>query len=54
MIFDLHRKPLVGGIETRAFGHRPAFERAIEFESKIVVRTARVMFLDNIQIAFAP
>ncbi len=32
MIFDLHRKALVAGIQRRAFWNRPRFQHAIDFQ----------------------
>jgi hypothetical protein len=34
-------KPFVGRIEAGAFGDRPAFKRAVEFEPEIVMQTGR-------------
>src|SRR5437763_14474770 len=35
MVFDMHRQPLLAGIEARAFRDRPAQPHALEFESRI-------------------
>src|SRR5262249_25335719 len=38
VILDVHRQPLVRGIEARSLGDRPALENAFELEPKIVVQ----------------
>ena len=38
MVFDVDRQALDLGVERRAFGHRPAFQRAIEFQAKVVMQ----------------
>src|SRR6185436_13169646 len=48
MVFGLHREALVGGVEARAFRHRPALEHALELEAKVVVQPRRRMALDVI------
>ena len=47
MVLDVHRHALVGGIEARAFRHRPALQRAVELEAKVVVKAARGVLLDH-------
>ena len=38
---------LVGGVETRAFGHGPAFHGPVEFQAKVVMQPRGPMFLDH-------
>src|SRR2546428_11374106 len=40
MIFDVDGEPLVRRIETRSLRHRPAFERAVELETEVVMQAA--------------
>src|ERR1700693_146569 len=47
MIFGLNCEAFVTGIHRWAFGHGPGFHRAIYFQAEIVVKPARVMFLND-------
>src|SRR5262249_24102742 len=47
MILHLHGEALVGGVEARALGHRPALERAVELEPEIVMEMAGCVLLDH-------
>src|SRR4030095_9968131 len=47
MVLDVHRHPLVGRVEARALGHRPALQRALELEPEVVVQTAGGVLLDH-------
>ena len=47
MVLDVHGQPLHRRIEARTFRHGPRLERAIEFETEVVVQTARVVFLNH-------
>jgi len=51
VIFDFHRKPLVGRIERWAFGHGPRFQNTIEFETEIVVEPRGAVHLYNEAVA---
>ena len=53
MVFGSHGQPLIGGIEARAFGHSPAQEHAVEFESEIVMQPRGVVLLDKVGEYFA-
>src|ERR1700744_2111643 len=48
MIFNMHRQTLVGRIEARSLGYRPAFKGAIQFKAEIVMQMRRVVLLDQI------
>src|SRR5439155_6867613 len=54
VILNVHREPLFIGIETRPFGHRPALEDAVEFETKIPVQPPRGVLLNDEAVALAP
>src|SRR5215471_710742 len=47
MILHLHGEALVGRVEARALGHRPALERAVELEPEIVMEMAGCVLLDH-------
>jgi len=47
MVLNVHRQPLRGGVKRRPFGDGPAFQNAIEFQTKVVVQMRRGMLLDN-------
>ncbi|MNT70851.1 hypothetical protein D3C72_2092800 [compost metagenome] len=47
MVFHLHRHALVVRIVAGAFRHGPAFHRAIEFQTKVVVQPAGPVLLDD-------
>ena len=47
MILDLHRKPLVVGVERGTFGHSPGLEDPIELQPQVVVQVRRRMLLDD-------
>src|SRR5256885_16184572 len=47
MVLDLDRQPLVMRIERRTARHRPGFEDAVEFQTKIVMQPRRVVLLDH-------
>ena len=47
MILDFDRKALLAYTQRRAFGHRPALERAIDFETKIIVACTGVVQLHD-------
>ncbi|MNV26890.1 hypothetical protein D3C71_1180200 [compost metagenome] len=46
MVFDVHRQALDLGVQRRALGHRPALERAIEFQAKVIMQARGVVLLD--------
>jgi hypothetical protein len=46
MIFDVHRQPLDGRVERRAFWHSPRQQHAVIFEAEVVVKMAGEVFLD--------
>ncbi len=48
MILCPHGKPLIGGIEARAFGDRPAQQDAAKLEPEIVVKARSIVLLDEI------
>ena len=55
MVLDLDRKPALGGIERRAFRHRPGTERAVELEAEVVVKPpCGVLLHDEAQFTGAP
>src|SRR5262249_44524390 len=54
VILDLHGETLVRRIEARAFGHRPALERAVELEPEVVVEMARRVLLHHEGAASRP
>jgi hypothetical protein len=47
MVFDLHSEPLVGWVERRAFGYRPALEDAVPLQSEVVMQMRGRMFLNH-------
>ncbi len=47
VIFDVHREPLVVGIEARSFRHRPTEQHAVELEPEVVVKAPRRVLLDD-------
>ena len=47
VILHLDRQTLHCGIETRPLGYRPAFQRAIQFEAKVVMTARCVMQLHD-------
>ena len=47
MIFDVNGEPLVGGVEARALGDRPACKHAIELEAEVVVEIAGGVLLHD-------
>jgi hypothetical protein len=47
VIFDVHREPLVRGIQTRTLRDRPAQQNAVELQSEIVVEMRRRVFLND-------
>jgi hypothetical protein len=47
VILGLHGEALDGGIERRAFWHRPRKHDTVVLEAEIVVQMARAMFLDH-------
>ena len=47
MILDVHREPLVGGIERRALGHRPGDQNALVLEPEVVVAARRCVQLHD-------
>jgi len=51
MIFGHDGKPLLGRIETRAFGHRPALQDPIMLEPEIVMRARCCVLLDDEAVA---
>jgi hypothetical protein len=53
VVFRSHGQPLISGIEARAFGHSPAQEYAVEFESEIVMQPRGVVLLDKVGEFFA-
>ena len=46
VILDVHGQAFHAGIEGWPLGNRPAFQGAIEFQAKVVVQVAGVVFLD--------
>ena len=46
MVFDMHRQALDLGVERRPFRHRPALQRAIEFQAKVIMQVRSVVLLD--------
>jgi hypothetical protein len=46
MVLRLHREALVGRIEARPLGHRPALQHAFELQPEIVVQARRRVALD--------
>ena len=54
MILDMHRQPLVGGIEAWPLRAGPAQQHTVILQPEIVMLVARVVLLDQIaQFAFA-
>ena len=53
VVFDVDGEALFARVETRAARDRPAFHYPVEFEAKIVMQPARVVFLDHEAIAAA-
>src|SRR6516162_6346816 len=47
MVLDLDGEPLLGGVEARAFWHRPALEHPVEFQTKVEMKPARLVLLNN-------
>ena len=47
MVLDRDRKPLLAGDEARAAGHGPAFQDAVQFEAKVVMKASGVVLLDD-------
>jgi hypothetical protein len=47
MVFGLNSEPFIPGIHRRAFWHGPGFHHAIYFQAKIVMKAARVVFLND-------
>ncbi len=46
MVFDMHGQSLDFGVEGRPFRHRPALQRAIEFEAKVIMQVRGVVLLN--------
>ena len=46
MIFDVHRETLCRGIERRTFRHGPRQQHAVVFQTEVVVKMAREVFLN--------
>src|SRR5215211_7389677 len=53
MIFGTNGQTLVGWIETRAAGHSPAQQNAVELQAEVIVLACRPVMLDNEQAAAA-
>ena len=51
MILDLHREPLLVGIEARAAGHRPALHDAVELQPQVVMQPSCSVLLNDIAVA---
>ena len=49
MILRPHRQPLVGGIEARAFGDRPAQQDAVQLQPEVVMKARGVVLLDEVR-----
>ena len=47
MVLDVHGEVLLSGLERDALRNRPAGERSVPFEAKVVVQAPRVMPLDD-------
>ncbi len=47
VVLDLDGEPLVGGVERRPLGHRPALEHAVVLEAEVVVEAPRGVLLDD-------
>lgn len=47
MIFGLNSEAFIRGIHRRAFWHGPGFHHTIYFQTKIVMKAARVVFLND-------
>ena len=47
MVLDLHREPLVVGVERGALRHSPGLEDPVEFQPQVVVQMRRRMLLDD-------
>ena len=47
MIFRLYGQTFVSRVARRSLGHSPGFQCAIDFQTKVIVQTARRMLLYN-------
>jgi hypothetical protein len=47
MIFNLHGEPLNRWVERQAFGHRPALQYAIYFQTEVIMQATGRVFLDK-------
>jgi hypothetical protein len=47
MVLDLHREPLVVGVERRTFRHGPRLEDPIKLQPQVVVQVRRRVLLDD-------
>ena len=47
MIFDLHRQAFIAGIERRTFGNSPGLQYTVDFETQVVVKVGRGVFLHH-------
>jgi hypothetical protein len=47
MVLDLHREPLVVGVERRTFRHSPRLEDPIKLKPQVVVQVRRRVLLDD-------
>ena len=47
VVLHFHREPLLACAQRWSLGHRPALQRAIDFEPEVVVARARVVQLDH-------
>ncbi|MCY1399721.1 hypothetical protein D9M71_147840 [compost metagenome] len=54
MILHLDRQAPDAGVETRPLGHRPALQRAAQFQAEVVVQVAGVVLLDHEGERFLP
>jgi len=53
MVLGPHREPLVIGAEARPLGHGPAFENAVQFQTKIIVQATGSVLLHDEPVAGA-
>src|SRR5581483_8776201 len=47
MIFDVHRQPLLPGVECRFFGNGPALQYAVRLQPEVIVQAGGIVFLDH-------